>query len=1208
MKFSKKIIPLISTLLCFILVMVCAGVTIWSSKSGTITNQQSVDGVDSTLFSTDNFSVGNTSLTDLNFTLINNGQEYSVGASNRQTITEVVVPSQYNGLPVTELATNAFMNCSLLTRVFIPSSIVKIGNSAFMMSNKLKRVVGMTGVTSIGHNAFSMCSSLENLMLPEGLITLGNSVIKNITNPVYVRATTEKMSTLNPNWNYNGNIVFGNTIVYENYTSADGVAGYQIAPWQNLAPSEEPLKIYSWCYENDADTIGAPLLNIGQGAFAHYETPSISIMHSEGSNLNHLINIEAYAFSYVNATNININTNISLVDPDFSTSDSLFAGSAIQSVILPDDIEELPKYMFAECVNLTEIKSTNTNIVTNHLSNKIISIGEGAFDQCYSMQDIYIHGNIEYIGDNTFSRWGTNPDVLMPVQNVFIDTVSESSNWGQLWNAGYDKEGCNIEFTGATEYSINFIVNQSGVVSPLGNDNLIVSPKSTLNDIVDITNPTSDSHNYSGVWYTTAERTHGTEFAFDREINKNLELYAGWDIKQFDRIFSNNKYLNFYNAKNGELLTGKTLTLEYNTSFQFYVAMNDGYNAPLLSHYGLALIPNTGGIYTIKITNESIINISAKLIDYTITYANLKSGKNPSSNPIAYTIESSAITFASPEWKAYNGRAWDFPIIPQGSYGNMTISAIWTNPVAYSIIYTNLRGGTNILNPTSYTIETPTINFAAPQWDAYEGANWDISSIQQGSSGVKNLKAIWSNPKEFKINYTNLRGGVNPSVNPLKYTIESPSIEFMLPTWNAYQNSSWSVNNISSGSIGDRTIKAGWHNPVKFNINYELHGNAKNHWSNPSYYTIESPEIILERPDGRPKPGYYYIWTNRTIKAGSTGHITKTVSYNYIPIRYRVSFLTTNVDSPNNTMEPNILNMGGFFVSYDESFVINKVFGKGSDYFICYTIESGPPDVVYEVTNDSSVTLKNLTDFPHGDTIDIYTIQKACVAEESMITLADGTQKAVEELTGAEQLLVWNLKTGTFDTAPILFIDSDPSTEYEIINLHFSDGTVVKAIYEHAFWNSSLNKYVFLRDDGAKYIGDMFNKQTYDSEGNMVWTSVELVDVVITNEVTTAWSPVTYNHLCYYVNGMLSMPGGTTGLINIFDVDAETMTIDIDSYNADLAEYGLYTYEEFLDIYYVPEVIFKAFNIQYFKVAIGKGILTMDMVEDLIATYSEFWS
>lgn len=227
----------------------------------------------------------------------------------------------------------------------------------------------------------------------------------------------------------------------------------------------------------------------------------------------------------------------------------------------------------------------------------------------------------------------------------------------------------------------------------------------------------------------------------------------------------------------------------------------------------------------------------------------------------------------------------------------------------------------------------------------------------------------------------------------------------------------------------------------------------------------------------------------------------------------------------------------------------------------------------------------------------------SCVAEGSLITLADGSQKAVEELSGSEELLVWNMFTGKFDTAPILFIDSDPKQIYEVINLYFSDGTSVKVISEHAFWDFNLNKYVFLRRDADKYIGHWFNKQTTDSSGNLTWDKVQLVNVQVKDEITTAYSPVTYSHLCYYVNGMLSMPGATEGLINIFDIDSDTMTINKDKFNEDINQYGLFTYEEFVEIVPVTEEIFNAFNGQYLKVAIGKGLITIDRLTNLFNRY-----
>ena len=230
-----------------------------------------------------------------------------------------------------------------------------------------------------------------------------------------------------------------------------------------------------------------------------------------------------------------------------------------------------------------------------------------------------------------------------------------------------------------------------------------------------------------------------------------------------------------------------------------------------------------------------------------------------------------------------------------------------------------------------------------------------------------------------------------------------------------------------------------------------------------------------------------------------------------------------------------------------------------------------------------------------------------CVAEGTLITLADGRQVPVEQLTGNERLLVWNLKTGRFDSAPILFIDSEEAKVYDIINLYFSDGTHVKVISEHAFWDFDLNKYVYLREDASKYIGHYFNKQVTDKHGKMAWEKVQLTDVSITKEYTTAWSPVTEKHLCLYVNGMLSMPGGTEGLANTFEVNGRTMKIDRAKYRKDIKTYGVYTYEEFYELYPVPQEMFEAVDGQYLKVAIGKGLLTHEELTYLIERYSKFF-
>ncbi|MBQ9769750.1 MAG: hypothetical protein IJW27_06050, partial [Clostridia bacterium] len=205
-----------------------------------------------------------------------------------------------------------------------------------------------------------------------------------------------------------------------------------------------------------------------------------------------------------------------------------------------------------------------------------------------------------------------------------------------------------------------------------------------------------------------------------------------------------------------------------------------------------------------------------------------------------------------------------------------------------------------------------------------------------------------------------------------------------------------------------------------------------------------------------------------------------------------------------------------------------------------------------------------------------------CVTPDTLITLADGTKVRVDSLKGDEELLVWNLETGKLDKAPIMFVDSDPTAEYEVIKLRFSDGTEVKVISEHGFWDYNLNKYVYLDRNAAEYIGHTFAKKSGSG-----LKKVTLTNVVIETKTTSAWSPVTVGHLCYFTNDMLSMPGGVGGLFNIFEVDAKTMTYDYEAMARDIKTYGLFTYKELCAIAPLSEEMFYAAGGQYLKISIG---------------------
>lgn len=81
----------------------------------------------------------------------------------------VTIPSTIEGLPVTEIGSNAFRDAVMLHSVTIPDTVTYIGADAFNKCTALVSLDIPDSVTSIGKSAFASCISLEEVDLPEGL-------------------------------------------------------------------------------------------------------------------------------------------------------------------------------------------------------------------------------------------------------------------------------------------------------------------------------------------------------------------------------------------------------------------------------------------------------------------------------------------------------------------------------------------------------------------------------------------------------------------------------------------------------------------------------------------------------------------------------------------------------------------------------------------------------------------------------------------------------------------------------------------------------------------------------------------------------------------------------------------------------------------------------------------------------------------------------
>ena len=124
---------------------------------------------------------------------------------------DIVIPSEYKGLPVVEIGYSAFTSEYKLTSVDIPDTVTLIDSDAFEKQTSLTSVYVGKGVVTIGVSAFEGCTNLKTVVISDATefiyagafrdctsletVTLGKNV-KEITGYVFRGCTSLKTITI----------------------------------------------------------------------------------------------------------------------------------------------------------------------------------------------------------------------------------------------------------------------------------------------------------------------------------------------------------------------------------------------------------------------------------------------------------------------------------------------------------------------------------------------------------------------------------------------------------------------------------------------------------------------------------------------------------------------------------------------------------------------------------------------------------------------------------------------------------------------------------------------------------------------------------------------------------------------------------------------------------------------------------------------------
>jgi hypothetical protein len=333
----------------------------------------------------------------LQFTLINNGTEYSV-AKGMASAAVVVIPYVHEGLPVTEIEDSGFASYKNLTSITIPDTVRSIGNNAFFNCGSLTSVIMPNSVTRINNLAFSNCGSLTAIFYGGTDSTTWARIIVGTGNTSLTETTTYYYSatvpdTANIHWHFEGEI----PRIWYYGMAFSSINDWTKAPFNNAAYSVSKGDATAEVIVIPAFYEGKPVMGIENSGFASYKNlTSITIPDS---------------VIYIGS---GYRSNMTTTDND----GVFFDCTSLMNVTIPNSVGSIKAWTFYGCSSLTSII----------IPNSVTSIDYSAFDlRTSNLTRVYYGGADDTAWDKINIGNGNSP--LTYATRYYYSEVSKPGNY-----------------------------------------------------------------------------------------------------------------------------------------------------------------------------------------------------------------------------------------------------------------------------------------------------------------------------------------------------------------------------------------------------------------------------------------------------------------------------------------------------------------------------------------------------------------------------------------------------------------------------------------------------------------------------------------------------------------------------------------------------------------------------------------------------------